>query len=260
MKILYQKLYWQLVLVLFLIMDTYSQQNINKDFKSKQLKYPRVRAAYEEKYDFLRDTLLQCGVGDIAQEPMMLFLRLFKSEQEVEVWVKAQNQKRYRQVLVYPFCAFSGRLGPKRKQGDYQIPEGFYHISYFNPASNFHLSLKVSYPNQSDRILGKQGKLGGDIFIHGDCVTIGCVPITDDKMKILYILSLEAKAGGQQNIPIHIFPFRLTSKALVAIEENTPNYLTNFWRNLQKGYAFFEVNRHLPNVAVNKNTGLYVYK
>ncbi len=112
---------------------------------------------------------------------MDILLRAYKQESELELWAKNKKDKQYTLLKTYKICASSGTLGPKRKQGDIQVPEGFYVIDRFNPVSNFYLSLGVSYPNASDKILGVKGALGGDIFIHGNCVTIGCLPISDDK-------------------------------------------------------------------------------
>ena len=97
-----------------------------------------------------------------------IFIRIFKSEALLEIWSFDSSLNKYKIINTYDICALSGKLGPKRKRGDLQIPEGFYYISHFNPVSNFYLSLKVNYPNKSDRILGYRQDLGGDIFIHGD--------------------------------------------------------------------------------------------
>lgn len=91
----------------------------------------------------------------------------------------------------YPFTAFSGRLGPKLKEGDRQIPEGIYKIEYLNPNSAYYLSMKVSYPNafdlQKSRFTDPK-ELGGDIFIHGKAVTIGCIPVGDPAIEELFLL------------------------------------------------------------------------
>jgi murein L,D-transpeptidase YafK len=159
----------------------------------------------------------------------------------------------------YPFCNSSGALGPKRRQGDGQIPEGFYHIDRFNPLSNFHLSLGINYPNQADRIRGGSGDLGGDIFIHGGCVTIGCVPITDELIKEVYLIAVEAKTAGQGRIPVHIFPARMGAKGMRQLEgaASGNQELLDFWRNLKSGYDSFEQNRRLPSVTVDRQ-GRYV--
>lgn len=125
------------------------------------------------------------------------------------------KRKRRNPVCTYPFCASSGILGPKRKEGDRQIPEGIYYINHFNPVSNFHLSLGINYPNPSDKILSDPAQPGESFYIHGNCVTIGCIPISDDKIKELYILAVEAYNNGQVKIPVHIFPDRLPNEAAI---------------------------------------------
>ena len=138
--------------------------------------------------------------------------------------------------------------------------EGFYYIDRFNPVSSFHLSLGINYPNSSDRTLCKSGNPGGDIFIHGDCVTIGCIPITDDKIKELYILAVEAKNSGQTNIPVHIFPARLSQTKLVELKKEYKDpKLFAFWQNLAEGYSYFEENKTLPSFWINKE-GSYIFK
>jgi murein L,D-transpeptidase YafK len=209
------------------------------DFKEQQLKFDRVKSAYEEKATAVKDLLK--GV----RGKYNIFLRAFKKEKELEVWIKTKDT--YSLLTKYDFCTTSGVLGPKRKEGDLQIPEGVYHINHFNPFSTFHLSLGINYPNTSDKILGDKKHPGGSIYIHGNCVSIGCIPITDDKIKELYILAVEAKNGGQSDIPVHIFPAR-------NIEELPASA---FWNNLKTVYDDFEKNKKLRSVSVDKS-GAYV--
>ncbi len=174
------------------------------DFKTDQLRYSRVRTAFAEKEKHLNEILSQKG---LSTSQLQLAIFAYKNEKKVEVW--ATNTNEYQLIKTYDFCSTSGSLGPKRQQGDMQIPEGLYHIDRFNPASNFYLSLGINYPNSSDRMRAN-GNAGGDIFIHGDCVTIGCIPITDDKIKELYALCVLAKDQGQNHIPVNIFPFKMS--------------------------------------------------
>jgi murein L,D-transpeptidase YafK len=145
--------------------------------------------------------------------------------------------------------------------GDNQVPEGFYYINRFNPNSNFYLSLGINYPNNSDKILSKSKNKGGDIFIHGNCVTIGCIPITDDHIKELYIYAIEAKCNGQENIPVHIFPTKLDDDGLKGLTQKygSEKQLVLFWENLSAGYKYFEKNKDLPTITVGKN-GLYEFQ
>ncbi len=176
-------------------------------FKDDQLRYARVREAYKEKESNMKKLL---NDNSINKNELRIYLRAFKEEKKIELWAKNNSDSKYKLVKEYKICKTSGKLGPKRKQGDKQIPEGYYHINRFNPYSNFYLSLGINYPNKSDRILGDKNNLGGDIFIHGSCVTIGCLPITNDKIKELYIICVEAKNSGQKTIPVTIFPAELT--------------------------------------------------
>lgn len=226
------------------------------DFKTEQLKNARVKTAYNEKEDRVRSLLKNKGISTVH-----IFIQAFKKEQVVELWAKNNADIKFMKITQYDFCETSGELGPKRQQGDWQIPEGFYHIDRFNPWSSFYLSLGINYPNASDRVLGYRQNLGGDIFIHGDCVTIGCIPITDDNIKELYVFAVEAKDNGQDKIPVYIFPDRLTDENIQKLNEEhqTNNKLIGFWANLKEGYDYFESKKILPKVAVS-NDGKYEFE
>ena len=172
-------------------------------FKTQQLHFPRVRQAYHDKGQNI-DQLLKDKA--LTADHLWLYIRAFKHEDLLEIWARNKNDSTYILLKSYDVCNKSGGLGPKRRQGDLQVPEGFYHIDRFNPASNFYLSLGINYPNESDKILSDDVNPGGDIFIHGNCVTIGCLPMTDDVIKELYILCVEAKNNDQHKIPVTIFP------------------------------------------------------
>ncbi len=225
-------------------------------FKETQRQYSRVKTAYEEKgftvEKYFKDkTLNPSGFN--------LFLRAFKHEKELEVWVKQKGSDTYALLHTYSYCTNSGTLGPKRKEGDLQIPEGVYHINHFNPQSNFHLSLGLNYPNASDKILSDQKHPGGSIYIHGNCVTIGCIPVTDDKIKELYILAVEARNNGQEKIPVHIFPTKFTREGLSLLKNSFANSGNiNFWNNLKAVYEDFEHTKKLKPVQVN-NKGEYFF-
>lgn len=225
-------------------------------FKQEQLKNSRVKNAYEEK-----ETIVKAFFSNknLNYEGFNLFIRAFKKESVLEVWVKEKDKEIFQLLTTYQFCATSGSLGPKRKEGDLQIPEGIYHINHFNPLSNFHLSLGVSYPNVSDKILSDPKHPGGAIYVHGNCVTIGCIPITDEKIKELYILAVEAKANGQKNIAIHIFPSKLNDASLSKLKEEYKSEptLIKFWDNLRTIYGDFESQKKLRKVNVNKKGEYY---
>jgi murein L,D-transpeptidase YafK len=223
-------------------------------FKEKQLLNSRVKNAYEEKEKIVRQYFADAG---LSHQGFSLFIRAFKKEMIVEAWVKTAEQK-YVLLKVYPFCTTSGTLGPKRKEGDLQIPEGIYALNHFNPVSNFHLSLGVSYPNASDKILSDKESPGGAIYIHGNCVTVGCIPLTDDKIKELYVLAVEARNNGQKNIPIHIFPAKLDDAGMKKLQTQFPSSPNlAFWNNLKPVFDDFEKNKTLKTVRVNSKGGYY---
>jgi murein L,D-transpeptidase YafK len=214
------------------------------NFKQEQLKYPRVREAYQAKEATILNLLKR---KEIDRSKLQIYIRAFKSEKEVEIWGKNSTDAKFQLIKKYDVCRNSGVLGPKRKQGDLQVPEGFYHINRFNPSSTYHLSLGINYPNKSDRILGIKGKLGGDIFIHGECVTIGCLPMTNDLIKEIYILSVEARNNGQKTIPVTIFPAKLTDEKLAELNKKyarDPDK-TNLWKDLKIGYDLFNETNQL---------------
>lgn len=225
----------------------------DSSFKDNQKKYERVKNAYAQKENFIK-TLFQ--KKNINYSSFEIFIRAFKKENLLQVFAKNKTDKKFQLLIEYDFCTLSGELGPKRKQGDMQVPEGFYHIERFNPVSNFYLSLGVNYPNKSDRILGNKNNLGGDIFIHGNCVSIGCIPITDEKIMELYLLCVEAKSNGQEKIPVHIFPAKMNDSGMKFLSENYNSSLNSFWKNLKPAYDFFEKNYFLPEISV-KEIGQY---
>src|SRR6266481_5687025 len=223
----------------------------NLSFREEQYRFPRVRAASAEKNDVLRQLFANKG---LRYPPRTILLRAFKKEAQLEFWVEDSPGKPYLLLKSYSICATSGVLGPKRRFGDEQVPEGFYDLDWFNPQSNFYLSLHVSYPNASDRILGSRQNPGGDIFLHGNCVTIGCIPITDDGIKEVYWLEVQVHAAGQRHIPIEIFPARLTEGGFKSLAEsylNQPELLA-FWENLKQGFDYFEKYHRPPTVRINR--------
>ncbi|GAI32233.1 unnamed protein product [marine sediment metagenome] len=178
-------------------------QNI---FKEQQNRYTRVRQARENREKYI-DSLFNSL--DINYPPKNILIVAYKKEQILQLWALSKSLKVFTFVKEYIITATSGTLGPKRKQGDLQIPEGFYYINHFNPFSNFHLSMKINYPNKSDNILGVKRNLGGEIRIHGSAVTIGCIPIGDEAIEELYIICVDTKSAGQKDIPVYIFPCKM---------------------------------------------------
>ncbi len=243
--------------ILFIVFISMSVFLSAQGFKEEQMKYGRVAKAYEEKGSLMESLILEKGLDTGS---LNIFIRTFKHESCMEIWGRDSLHENYILLKEYRICRISGMAGPKRKQGDRQVPEGCYHIDMFNPWSNFHLSLGINYPNASDRVLSDKRHPGGEIFVHGSCVTIGCVPMTDDKIKEIYILAVEAKNKGQEKIPIHIFPCRMKGDCYTSLkkEHAEDEALLDFWNNLEEGYLYFEMNRRLPEFTVDNN-GRYCF-
>ena len=191
-----------------------------------------------------------CAQARIAYPPGSIFLRAFKRPGELELWA-ADRGKPLHLLKTYPVAGLErcGDPGPKRRQGDLQVPEGCYRISVFNPLSRFHLSLGLDYPNAADRIHGDREKPGGEIYIHGSNVSIGCLPIGDPAIEELYILVSDTHSHGQREIPVHIFPTRMSGEAWAALQERHPAHAA-FWSELQPIYDAFEKTKRVPAVKI----------
>ncbi|KAF0228000.1 MAG: hypothetical protein FD175_2394 [Beijerinckiaceae bacterium] len=180
--------------------------------------------------------------GMNARSPILF--RAYKAESELEVW-KQTSSGEYALLKSFPMCRWSGQLGPKKTEGDRQVPEGFYAITQnqLNPHSSFYLSFNVGYPNAFDKQLGRTGSL---IMVHGACSSRGCFSMTDEQIADIYALSREAFGGGQKSIHFQSLPFRMTAQNLAKYraDEHMP-----FWKNLKEGSDHFEVTKREPQVA-----------
>lgn len=243
------------LLILILVLGfTSNAQQLTTD----QLSYPRVREAKSDYHETLKKAFEK---KNVQFPPAEIYISSYKFDMEMELWAKGNSGEDFKLIKTYEICQVSGALGPKREQGDLQIPEGVYQLEYFNPNSAYHLSMKINYPNKADQLLGTQGNLGGDIFIHGDCVTIGCLPIQDEPIKELYWLSVLTKSNGGK-IPIHIFPFRMND-ASMSFFKKVPHLGKdewNLWYQLQPIYNYFQVNKQLPSIKINSKGEYYISK
>jgi murein L,D-transpeptidase YafK len=174
-----------------------------------------------------------------------VFVRIFKREGELELWMAGRDGG-YRLFRTYPICRYSGELGPKRRQGDNQAPEGFYRVArgQLNPASRYHLAFNLGYPNAYERAHGYTGDF---LMVHGSCVSIGCYAMGDTAIEEIYTLADAALRAGQPAFEVHAFPFRLDDAALAA-ERASPWF--DFWSELKPGYDAFERARRPPRVDV----------
>lgn len=183
-----------------------------------------------------------------------IFIRVFKQEMVLEVWLGSETN--FRLFKTYPICTYgSGGLGPKTRQGDGKAPEGFYFVTPtdLNPASDFHLSFNVGYPNSYDR---HHRRTGGALMVHGSCVSIGCFAMTDSGIEEIFALADFAFRNSQSFFRMHILPFRMSNEK---IEKYKGSEWYEFWTNLKEGYDFFENNGNIPpNVEVRN--GRYIFE
>jgi murein L,D-transpeptidase YafK len=207
----------------------------------------RVEDARQRRVAGLRETFQKCGVRWPAAE---VFLRAMKREGEIELWAGNGAGEALCLVKTFPVLAQSGGPGPKRREGDMQVPEGFYEVNRFNPRSNFHLSLGVNYPNASDRVLADPSAPGFDIFIHGGNVSVGCLARGDPAIEELY---LAAAASRGRPIHVHFFPARMNAPDWPAWRDaqlqKRPE-LRAFWEQLAAGWDCFERKRRVPRIEV----------
>jgi len=235
----------------------WAQTAFQPNFLDVQRSYSRPATALLSKEDTLRK---QFEDRNLVWPANFIYIRSFKYDSKLEVWVKQERDAPFQLFKTYKVCALAGTMGPKRMEGDYQVPEGFYYINEFNPRSEYHLALGLNYPNASDRLLSDSIQPGGDIFIHGSCVTTGCIPILDNQIEELYIIAAHAKAKGQDFIPVHVFPVMFgTGKSNDYMEKfwrDNPE-LVSFHKQLRTVYQYFNQTRQIPVIAVNEK-GQYV--
>ncbi len=183
-----------------------------------------------------------------------IFIEIFKKEKLLKVWIKPKNSKYYKLLKSYQICAYSGKLGPKLKEGDFQAPEGFYKVyqKSLNPHSKYTLSFNLGFPNEYDRYYKRTGSY---LMVHGKCVSSGCYAMGDRNIKEIYALVKAALKKGAPYVLVAAYPFEMTQKNLM-LYQNNPNY--PFWKNLQEGYTLFHTHK-IPPIVTVKN-GRYIFK
>lgn len=179
-------------------------------------------------------------IGSSAAEPMVI--RVYKQSSELEVW-KRTGSGSYALLKTYAICKWSGELGPKVREGDYQSPEGFYDVTagLMNPKSAYWLSFNVGFPNKFDQAWGRTGT---SLMIHGNCKSVGCYAMTDDGIKEIYALAREVFRAGNRSFQVQLLPFRMTEANLAA---NAASPHAAFWRNLKEGTDAFDATRQPPS-------------
>lgn len=242
-----------LIMGCFLSINSFAQTS----FLDVQRSNFRVANAIKTKEDTIKK---QFEKANLQWPPKQVYLRSFKYDSQLEVWVRSNSKEPFKLFKTYKVCALSGAMGPKRIEGDYQVPEGFYCINEFKPNSLYHLSLGINYPNASDLMLSDSLKPGSEIYIHGNCITVGCIPLQNDPIEELYLITSQAKNNGEDFIPIHIFPVRFnTQKSVDYLLKSTKDdkEYQLFTKQLREVYDYFELHKKLPLISVNKK-GEYI--
>lgn len=206
-----------------------------------------------ERLASVRDRLLPKLHEELAARGLKLgqpaYLRIFKESRQLELWMKSEHDG-WKPFRTYPIACFSGTLGPKTKEGDMQAPEGFYDAvkKRLNPASNYHLSFNIGYPNEHDR---HHKRTGGLIMVHGNEVSVGCYAMTDPVIEEIYLVVEAALKSDTATVPIHAFPFRMTTERMQKAEaENSPHL--DFWRSLQPAHDHFENTLKVPSLTLRE--------
>lgn len=167
-----------------------------------------------------------------AYPPRRVHLLAFKQERKIEVWAESGGAPAF--VRSYRVLRASGKAGPKLEEGDWQVPEGIYQVTWLNPASQYHLSLKLDYPNSYDRIkarLEDRSDLGGDIFIHGSDISAGCLAVGDAAVEELFVLAARV---GASNVRVVIAPNDLRRHPPPAETKYRPAWLPELYAQIRQ--------------------------
>ncbi len=173
-----------------------------------------------------------------------VYIRIFKKERQLELWMKGAEKSSYQLVKTYSVAGMSGELGPKLKEGDFQAPEGFYATNkgLLHPLSRYHLAFNIGYPNAYDRAHERTGSF---IMVHGGRVSAGCFAMTDPMIEEIYSLCAAALAGGQNEVPVHCFPFRMDAEQMESFASHSE---IQFWQSLKPAYDQFESEKNPPQI------------
>ncbi|MCB9706573.1 MAG: L,D-transpeptidase family protein [Myxococcales bacterium] len=207
----------------------------------------REAAAFAAKEAEVKGLFAAAGVDF---PPRQVLFRVFKEEMELEVWASDEARGPLKAITTFSICAASGDPGPKTRQGDGQVPEGFYAVDFLKPRSDYYLALHVNYPNARDRAIRSTGS---SIMIHGRCASIGCLAMSDERIQELWVIARGLTKG---KIEVHIFPQR-DLDGLIAKTSNAG--LKAFWENLAEGKRLFEADHRLPKIG-HDGAGAYTFE
>jgi len=229
-------------------MKIFKERNLEKHTIPKNLKREKIKPKALTQSLAERLSLLNANFGN------KIYLQIFKKENILEVWILPHNEKKYKLLKIYPICYFSGKLGPKLKEGDGQSPEGFYKIykGSLNPNSSYHLSFNLGFPNRYDRA---HHRTGSYLMVHGKCASVGCYAMGNANIEDIYKLVESHLDKHKGYVLVAAYPFRLDSKNLARYKNNR---WYNFWQNLKEGYDYFQKHKTPPHVKVKSRK--YIFK
>ncbi len=212
---------------------------------------------YLAKLNLIRSEKLPALTSQLAAADLEpgapMYIRVFKEEGELEVWVRNNNTVLYQPFRTYKICKHNPMLGPKQERGDLQSPEGFYDVTEDRlwPGSQYHLALNIGYPNEYDL---QHNRTGDKLMIHGGCKSEGCFAMTDESIEEIYLLTEQSLLAGNETVPVHVFPFRMNRANMARYKGS--QWLP-FWAEMKQGYDLFEQNRFPPNVVAQGGHYLY---
>ncbi|QOC21608.1 L,D-transpeptidase family protein [Wenzhouxiangella sp. AB-CW3] len=196
---------------------------------------PRIDESLRPRFDAL----------GLSYPPERLTLIGLKEERELELWAYENGQPH--RVHSYPVKDASGLPGPKRRRGDFQVPEGIYRLDAFNPNSAYHLSLRVNYPNYFDRRMGKldgREDLGSNIFIHGGDASRGCLAIGDPAIEELFVLVADV---GLRNTRLIIAPHDPRERTIFPIPRGLPEWTNELYQRIELAVADYATTRSVAS-------------
>jgi hypothetical protein len=168
----------------------------------------------------------------ISYPPRAMTWIALKEEKQLLLFAKDKSGA-FKQILSYPIIGTSGVAGPKLKEGDKQVPEGFYKIASFRPHLVAHIGMEVNYPNATDRSHAqaeKRRNLGCDILIHGSKWSTGCLAMGNEPIEEMFVLAHDVDA---KNISLVFAPCNLVHTAPAVDFKKQPAWLRDLYRQLR---------------------------
>ncbi|MCC5791084.1 MAG: L,D-transpeptidase family protein [Legionellaceae bacterium] len=178
----------------------------------------------------LTEYFIKAGV---RYPPKEMALLAFKSERHIELWAH-DDETPWTYIHRYPLTAYSGKLGPKLREHDRQIPEGIYRLVSFNPFSSMHLSMMINYPNAFDSQHAQQEhrkKPGNNIFLHGKAESVGCLAVGNAAIDQLFLL---VRRVGLDSVKLIIAPNDLRKSPAKTDLSTQPKWLPKLYAEIKK--------------------------